>query len=92
MGDKSFNMMTDSEYLFDLVNLYKSIPSEEMLAHAERINKIRVRYEVLERQLSFHLRGMPFEKKHGHKFNLPDPARKPPINHHSPVPTPHILG
>lgn len=82
--------LTDSEYLYELANMYGNIPSQEMLDHAKRLNAIRSRYETLERHMAYHFKHTSFAKQYSSKFVLNE--KKSTIHHHSPVPTPHILG
>lgn len=92
MSNKQLNDMSDTEYLYELANLYNSVPNNELQEHATRLNAIRARYETLERQMAFHFKHMAFSEKYGNKFTLSEPTRKSLIHkNQSPIPMPHIV-
>lgn len=79
--------MTDSEYLYELANMYGNIQTVEMQEHATRLREIRLRFETLERQMAFHFKFMSFTEKYGSRFTLAEPIRKSVTsNHWSPIP------
>lgn len=88
MTYKPLTTMTDSEYLYDLVQMFNNSPSGDMKGHAERLNLIRTRFEDMERLVYFNIRS----KSIGRNALVYEATHKPTIHHHSPVPTPHILG